>query len=164
MIFQILKRFEHSLNFPKAKVKVGRNPLKTALFADILASSDKAPGERRCRKAGVFMEQITIERMKRTQIILLLAAFLLFLGGCGKEDGDSVKNLSDIAVPMSGGVDIEHFGSEEWTGGNVGSEENRTEQELSAEPEHISHEEAEYVLEEDFIKSCVSIFVSERRN
>lgn len=99
------------------------------------------------------MEQITIERMKRTQIILLLAAFLLFLGGCGKEDGDSVKNLSDMAVPMSGGVDIEHFGSEEWTGGNVEPEGEK----IFAEPMEISHEEAAFVLEQDFIKSCVSI-------
>lgn len=95
------------------------------------------------------MEQVTVNRMKRTQLILLLAAFLmLFMGGCaGKSDevagtglavGTGITDYGNIgeenavisvskletavksgtvAMQVSGGVDIDHFGSEAWAGG-----------------------------------------------
>ncbi len=96
-----------------------------------------------------IMEQVTVNRMKRTQLILLLAAFLmLFMGGCaGKADevagtdfaagadmtdsgysGEenvivSVSKFKTavksgtVAMQVSGGVDIDHFGSDAWSGG-----------------------------------------------
>lgn len=83
------------------------------------------------------MEQATLNRIRRAQIILLAAAFLLFLGGCGDESGEGVKAIGDMAVPMSGGVDIEHFGSEEWSGGEQSGED--TPMELSDETATVTY-------------------------
>lgn len=110
------------------------------------------------------MEQITAERIKMMQVVLFLVAVLLFLGGCGKEAEDGVKGMSDMAVPMSGGVDIEHFGSEEWSGGNISgqtagkSEGNDGEKSMTEEPVEISREKKEILYAGgDFLKSCAGI-------
>lgn len=55
-------------------------------------------------------------------LFLLLAAVLLLLSGCGKKEEEGAQDLSDMATFMSGGVDIEHFGSDEWSGGSAGLE------------------------------------------
>lgn len=97
------------------------------------------------------MEQITIRRFKRTQIILFMAAaILLFFGGCGKQGEEiwEVKGLEPEPIA-----------------GSVGNEDNRkdsTESEFSAaggESEiltlPVSHEEAVIEYEgETFTGSC----------
>lgn len=119
------------------------------------------------------MGQITVNRIKRAQLLLLLAAFLLFLGGCGKKEDDGVTGMSDMAVPMSGGVDIEHFGSEEWSGGGSadgresgngsadGKKDSGGDEAAQPEPENpmeISRTEKEVSYAgEDFLKACAAI-------
>lgn len=115
------------------------------------------------------MEQITVNRIKRAQLLLLFAALLLFLGGCGKEEGSGGTGMSDMAVPMSGGVDIDHFGSEAWSGGNLADEEGQSggnpaneegqsgggfadgEAEVSHTQKEVSYAGA------DFLKACAAI-------
>lgn len=101
------------------------------------------------RKGGViFMEQITIRRFKRTQIILLMAAaILLFFGGCGRqgEESGEVKGLEP--EPIAGSDD----GRQESAGGE--SQAADGEREILTLP--ISREEA--VVEyggEVFMSSC----------
>lgn len=75
---------------------------------------------------GKSTEQRIWDRVKMAQLILLAAAFLLFLGGCGRE-GEPAEAATqkpglpkaDTLVFLSGGVDIENFGSAAWTGGSV---------------------------------------------
>ena len=117
---------------------------------------------------GKSTEQRIWDRVKIAQLILLAAAFLLFLGGCGREGapadaaartGATIQTgtatrteavtktgtatrteavtqtgtatrtettapkpglqNADTLVFLSGGVDIENFGSASWTGGSV---------------------------------------------
>lgn len=105
---------------------------------------------------GKSTEQRIWDRVKIAQLILLAAAFLLFLGGCGREGapadaaartgvriqtgtatrmeavtqtGTATRTETtapkpglqnaDTLVFLSGGVDIENFGSAAWTGGSV---------------------------------------------
>lgn len=106
---------------------------------------------------GKSTEQRIWDRVKIAQLILLAAAFLLFLGGCGREGaarldaaartGATIQTgtatrteavtqtgtatrtettapkpglqNADTLVFLSGGVDIENFGSAAWTGGSV---------------------------------------------
>lgn len=111
---------------------------------------------------GKSTEQRIWDRVKIAQLILLAAAFLLFLGGCGREGepadaatrtGATIQTgattqtgtatrtgttaqtgtatqteaatpkpglpKADTLVFLSGGVDIENFGSAAWTGGSV---------------------------------------------
>ena len=105
---------------------------------------------------GKSTEQRIWDRVKIAQLILLAAAFLLFLGGCGREGapadaaartGATIQTgtatrteavtqtgtatrtettapkpglqNADTLVCLSGGVDIENFGSASWTGGSV---------------------------------------------
>lgn len=105
---------------------------------------------------GKSTEQRIWDRVKIAQLILLAAAFLLFLGGCGREGepadaatrtGTTIQTgtasrteqttrmeatiqtetttpksglpNADTLVFLSGGVDIENFGSAAWTGGSV---------------------------------------------
>lgn len=113
------------------------------------------------------MEQVVAERMKMIQVVLLLVAVLLFLGGCGKEENADVKSMSDMAVPMSGGEDIENPGSEKRSGSNAGADDGKTmtgekseenEKIVAAEPVEISQERKEILFAgEDFLKSCVGI-------
>lgn len=111
---------------------------------------------------GKSTEQRIWDRVKMAQLILLAAAFLLFLGGCGREGepadaatrtgttiqtgtatwtGTTIQTgtasrteqttrtetatqkpgplNADTLVFLSGGVDIENFGSAAWTGGSI---------------------------------------------
>mgnify|MGYP005982278703 CR=1 FL=1 len=105
---------------------------------------------------GKSTEQRIWDRVKIAQLILLAAAFLLFLGGCGREGAPADAAVrtgatiqtgtatrteavtqtgtatrtettapkpglqnADTLVFLSGGVDIENFGSAAWTGGSV---------------------------------------------
>ena len=63
------------------------------------------------------MAELTLTRIKRIQRILFAVVIvILFFGGCGgQETGDGVR-LEDIAVSLSGGVDINAMGTEEWKG------------------------------------------------
>lgn len=70
------------------------------------------------QKTGVVhMAELTLTRIKRIQLILIAVVIvMLFFGGCGgRESSDSVR-LEDMAVSLSGGVDINTIGTGEWTG------------------------------------------------
>lgn len=156
----------------EAIIKVASVLLKSGKFFLILKPSDNRRGsaqppkgiEKTNRyvsgKEGKRMEKSTEQRIwdrvKIAQLILLAAAFLLFLGGCGREGapadaaartGATIQTgtatqteavtqtgtatrtettapkpglqNADTLVFLSGGVDIENFGSAAWTGGSV---------------------------------------------
>ena len=156
----------------EAIIKVASVLLKSGKFFLILKPSDKRRGSaqppkgiektnryvsgKEGKRMGKSTEQRIWDRVKIAQLILLAAAFLLFLGGCGREGapadaaartGATIQTgtatrteaatqtgtatrtettapkpglqNADTLVFLSGGVDIENFGSAAWTGGSV---------------------------------------------
>ena len=144
----------------EAIIKVASVLLKSGKFFLILKPSDNRRGSaqppkgiektnryvsgKEGKRMGKSTEQRIWDRVKIAQLILLAAAFLLFLGGCGKEGapadaaartGATIQTgtatrtettapkpglqNADTLVFLSGGVDIENFGSAAWTGGSV---------------------------------------------
>lgn len=84
------------------------------------------------QKAGVLhMTEWTMTKVKAIQILLFAVVIvMLFFGGCGSQEAVDGARLENMAVPLSGGVDINAIGTEEWRGS----------QELR-EAEHISDTE-----------------------
>ena len=158
--------------FRSAIIKVASVLLKSGKFFLILKPSDNRRGSAQPPKGiektnryvsgkggkrmGKSTEQRIWDRVKIAQLILLAAAFLLFLGGCGREGapadaaartGATIQTgtatrteavtqtgtatrtettapkpglqNADTLVFLSGGVDIENFGSAACTGGSV---------------------------------------------
>ena len=156
----------------EAIIKVASVLLKSGKFFLILKPSDNRRGSaqppkgiektnryvsgKEGKRMGKSTEQRIWDRVKIAQLILLAAAFLLFLGGCGREGapadaaartGATIQTgtatrteavtktgtatrtettapkpglqNADTLVFLSGGVDIENFGSAAWTGGSV---------------------------------------------
>ena len=156
----------------EAIIKVASVLLKSGKFFLILKPSDNRRGSaqppkgiektnryvsgKEGKRRGKSTEQRIWDRVKIAQLILLAAAFLLFLGGCGREGapadaaartGATIQTgtatqteavtqtgtatrtettapkpglqNADTLVFLSGGVDIENFGSAAWTGGSV---------------------------------------------
>lgn len=156
----------------EAIIKVASVLLKSGKFFLILKPSDNRRGSaqppkgiektnryvsgKEGKRMGKSTEQRIWDRVKIAQLILLAAAFLLFLGGCGREGapadaaartGATIQTgtatrteavtqtgtatrtettapkpglqNADTLVFLSGGVDIENFGSASWTGGSV---------------------------------------------
>jgi len=100
------------------------------------------------------MDQIVTGRLKRVQLLLLIAAFLLFLGGCGKEEVEGVQGLSDMATHMSGGVDTGQSGSED-TAPDSGIGQGAG---IYTEPAEISRKESDIAYAgDDFMKSCATV-------
>lgn len=63
------------------------------------------------------MAELTLTRIKRMQLILFAVVIvILFFGGCGEKELDGSVRLEDMAVSLSGGVDINTIGTGEWTG------------------------------------------------
>lgn len=58
----------------------------------------------------------TIQKIQA--LLFLVVILLLFLGGCGEKesDNDERSDLENMAVSLSGGVDVRTLGTEEWTG------------------------------------------------
>lgn len=70
------------------------------------------------------MGKVTLARIKGIQVLLFMAVILmLFFGGCGTEASDdgSLVRLEDMAASMSGGVDVNALGTEEWKGAETGN-------------------------------------------
>lgn len=156
----------------EAIIKVASVLLKSGKFFLILKPSDNRRGSaqppkgiektnryvsgKEGKRMGKSTEQRIWDRVKIAQLILLAAAFLLFLGGCGREGAPAdaaartgatiqtgtatrteavtqtgTATLTETTAPkpglqnadtlvfLSGGVDIENFGSASWTGGSV---------------------------------------------
>lgn len=61
------------------------------------------------------MEKLTRTRIKGIQLLLFAVVILmLFFGGCGEQESDDGVELENMAVSLSGGVDISTMGTEEW--------------------------------------------------
>ncbi|MCM1063069.1 MAG: hypothetical protein NC420_01130 [Eubacterium sp.] len=61
------------------------------------------------------MTELSLERVKKIQLLLFAVVILmLFFGGCGEQGSDSGVGLEDMAVSLSGGVDISAMGTEAW--------------------------------------------------
>ncbi|MCM1542100.1 MAG: hypothetical protein NC121_12695, partial [Blautia sp.] len=61
------------------------------------------------------MTELTLSRVKKIQLLLLaVVIIMLFFGGCGEQGSDSGAGLEDMAVSLSGGVDISTMGTEAW--------------------------------------------------
>lgn len=54
--------------------------------------------------------------MKKLQLLLFaVVVLLLFFGGCGRQESGGGVRLEDMAMSMSGGVDVNAMGTGEWT-------------------------------------------------
>lgn len=63
------------------------------------------------------MAELTMERIKRLQLLLFVVVIvMLFFGGCGEQEPDGSAGPENMAVSLSGGVDISTMGTEEWKG------------------------------------------------
>ena len=65
------------------------------------------------------MTNTALRTIQKIQALLfLIVILLLFLGGCGEKESDNSEkaDLENMAVSLSGGVDVRTFGTEEWTG------------------------------------------------
>lgn len=61
------------------------------------------------------MAELTLTRIKRIQLLLFAVVIvMLFFGGCGEQESDGGVRLEDMAVSLSGGVDISTMGTEAW--------------------------------------------------
>lgn len=70
------------------------------------------------QEMGVLhMTESTITRVKKIQLFLFaVAVIMLFFSGCGGQEPDRGIELEGMAVSLSGGVDINTMGTEEWKG------------------------------------------------
>ena len=61
------------------------------------------------------MAELTLTRIKRIQLLLFAVVIvMLFFEGCGEQESDGGVRLEDMAVSLSGGVDISTMGTEAW--------------------------------------------------
>lgn len=61
------------------------------------------------------MAELTLTAIKRIQLLLFAVVILiLFFGGCGKQESGENARLEDMAMSMSGGVDVNAIGTGEW--------------------------------------------------
>lgn len=61
------------------------------------------------------MTESTLTRVKGIQLLLFAVVIvMLFLGGCGGQEAAGGTRLEDMAVSLSGGVDISTMGTEAW--------------------------------------------------
>lgn len=62
------------------------------------------------------MAELKLTKFKVIQVLLFVVVIvLLFFGGCGRQEtDDDMARLEDMATPLSGGVNINAMGSDQW--------------------------------------------------
>lgn len=107
------------------------------------------------------MAELILDRIRKLQQLLFVVVIvLLVFGGCGEQEaGDSVK-LEDTTVPLSGGVDINAMGTDEWRGAqNPKEAEGSGSSDNAAEPKMEFNPNASTVIFQGtaFMSSCRTI-------
>lgn len=81
------------------------------------------------------MAELVLDRIRKLQLVLFAVVIvLLFFGGCGKQESGGGAEPEDRTVSLSGGVDINAMGTDEWRGiPDSGGAEDRGETEGSGD-------------------------------
>lgn len=119
------------------------------------------------------MTELTRTRVKKIQLLLFAAVIvMLFFGGCGGQKADDGAGAEDMAVSLSGGVDISTMGTEAWqesqplsrmedmgSAGNSDQEESRDGNAAAAVPEMPLNPNELTVIWQgmDYMSSCRAI-------
>lgn len=122
------------------------------------------------------MTELTLTWVKKIQLLLFAVVIvMLFFGGCGGQEAEDGARLEDIAVSLSGGVDISTMGTEAWSrsqalrraeggkeaegAGGTGNADAGTQNETAAVPEvALNPNEATVTYQGmDFTSSCRTI-------